>query len=271
MTDYKAIFNKVESTLVKVGAQKIPKETIRKNLDKYKKVVTKRFTDKDYFRILVYVPFYSGFKADTVKNRMDTILKYFSDYRTVANYDHKKVVEIFSDPQMIRHKRKIQACVDNARTFKTIVEQYGSFKKYVDSFSPKASFESLMRLRQDLRRRFRYLGKITVYHFLTDIGMPVLKPDRVIRRIFYRLGLINSEGESEEQFLEAFSQGHKFAQETNHPIRYIDIVFVAYGQVKSEKFGIERGICLKVDPQCSICGASKYCNYFAQNVRGKRG
>ena len=267
MTDYQAIFNKVESTLIRVGAQNVPEESVRKNLE----VATKKFADEDYFDVLVYVPFYSGFKADTVNNRMSTIRKYFSDYRAVAGYDRKKVSEIFGDPQMIRHKGKIQACVDNARTFKALVEQYGSFQKYVDSFSPKASFENLMQLRQDLRRRFRYLGKITVYHFLTDIGMPVLKPDRVIRRIFCRLGLIESEGESEEQLLKAISQGHKFAQETNHPIRYIDRVFVAYGQVKSEDFGIEKGICLKDSPQCAVCGVSKYCHYFAQKVRGKHG
>jgi DNA-3-methyladenine glycosylase I len=172
---------------------------------------------------------------------------------------------------MIRHKGKIQASVDNAQAFKAVVDQYGSFQKYVDSFSPKASFENLMRLRRDLRRRFRYLGKITAYHFLTDIGMPVLKPDKVIRRIFYRLGLIESEGESEEQLLKVIFQGQKFAQETGHPIRYIDIVFVAYGReglVKSGDIGIERGICLEDDPQCSICGVNKYCDYFAASRMG---
>jgi DNA-3-methyladenine glycosylase I len=270
MTDYQTIFNKVESTLIRVGSQNIPQEIVRKNLDEFKKIASKKFTNTDYFQVLIYVPFYSGFKADTVNNRMDTIRKYFSDYKIVAGYDLKKISEILGDSQMIRHKGKIQASVDNARTFKAIIEQYGSFQTYIDSFAPKASFENLMRLRQDLRRRFRYLGKITVYHFLTDIGMPVLKPDRVIRRIFCRLGLVESEGESEEQLLKAVSQGHKFAQETGYPIRYIDIIFVAYGQVQSEGFGIEQGICLKDDPQCNICGVSQYCNYFAQKVRSKR-
>jgi DNA-3-methyladenine glycosylase I len=258
MTDYQAIFDKVESTLVRVGSQNVPEETIRKNLDAFKGVATKEFTDADYFHVLICVPFYSGFKADIVNKKMGTIRKHFPDYKTVAGYDHERVSEISGDPQMIRHKGKIQACVDNARAFQAVVDQYGSFQKYVDSFSSKASFENLMRLRQDLRRRC----------------MPVLKPDRVIRRIFYRLGLIESEGKSEEQLLKAVSQGQKFAQETSHPIRYIDIVFVAYGregQVRSGDIGIERGICLKGDPQCSICGVSKYCDYFAQKARGKRG
>jgi len=274
MTDYQAIFDAIGSTLIRVGSKNVPEATIRRRLDVFKQVETKRFTDADYFDILISVIFYSGFKAAIVNKKMGTIRKHFPDYMTVAGYGHEEIVKITSDPQMIKHKGKIQASVDNARTFKTIVDQYGSFQKYVDSFFPKTSFENLMRLRSDLIQRFDYLSTVTSYHFLTEIGMPVLKPDRVIRRIFCRLGLIESEGKSEKELLKVVSQGQKFAQETGHPIRYIDIVFVAYGregQVRSGDIGIERGICLKDNPQCSICGVSKYCDYFAQKARGKHG
>ena len=98
-----------------------------------------------------------------------------------------------------------------------------------------------------------------MYHFLTDIGMPVLKPDRVICRIFQRLGLI----ENEQQLLKTVIQGRKFAGATCYPIRYIDIVFVAYGQVQSLEFGMEKGICLKKKPLCNLCGAKD--KTFAQN------
>jgi DNA-3-methyladenine glycosylase I len=114
-----------------------------------------------------------------------------------------------------------------------------------------------------MRRRFDYLSKITSYHFLTDIGMPVLKPDRVIRRIFYRLGLIEDESESEAQLLDSVYQGRKFVQATGYPIRYIDIVFVAYGQVYSTGTGIGQGICLKDHPRCEVCGVRDDCRYFA--------
>ena len=272
MTDYRAIFDAIESTLIRVGSKNVPEATIRRRLDVFKE--TKRFTDADYFDILISVIFYSGFRAAIVNKKRDTIRKHFPDYKTVAGYDHERISKITSDPQMIKHERKIQKSVDNARTFKGIVDQYGSFQKYIDSFFPKTSLENLMRLRSALIQRFGYLSKITSYHFLTEIGMPVLKPDRVVRRIFYRLGLIESEGDSEKQLLKVVSQGQKFAQETGYPIRYIDIVFVAYGRkgpVRSGDIGIEREICRKDNPQCSICGASKYCAYFAQQGRGKHG
>ncbi|WP_094226858.1 hypothetical protein [Methanolobus psychrotolerans] len=64
---------------------------------------------------------------------------------------------------------------------------------------------------------------------MTEIGLPVLKPDRVITRIFKRIGLI----ESEDQLLKTVIHGRKFSQETGLPIRYIDIIFAIYGQMVS--------------------------------------
>ena len=141
-----------------------------------------------------------------------------------------------------------------------IVRDYGSFQKFVDSYAPRGSFENLLLLKEDLEYRFKGLGEVTTYHVLTDIGMPVIKPDRVICRIFKRLGLIDNDG----QLLKTVMQGRKFAQATRHPIRYIDIVFATYGQMESRELGITRGICLEERPSCSLCGVKNYCNYYAQ-------
>jgi DNA-3-methyladenine glycosylase I len=91
-------------------------------------------------------------------------------------------------------------------------------------------------------KRFGYLSKVTSLHFLTDVGMPVLKPDRVIRRIFYRLGLLEDADDSERTLMKTVAEGNVFAQATGHPIRYIDLVFVAYGQMKSET-SLAQAIC----------------------------
>lgn len=262
MKDYKAIFEKVESTLISVGSANLSADKILANLEEFKQLEGKAFSDADYYWILVYVVFYAGFRAATVSAKLNLICQYFPDYETVANYDDSRADEILNDPEMIRNRQKVQACIENAKVFKSIVIEHGSFQAYIDSFSPTASFENLMLLKEELEYRFQRLGRITTYHVLTDIGLPVLKPDRVICRIFQRLGLI----ESEEQILKTVIQGQKFAQATRHPIRYIDRVFVAYGQVESQEFGLASGICLEQSPFCSICGVTDYCNYFAQIV-----
>ena len=112
-----------------------------------------------------------------------------------------------------------------------------------------------------MKNRFSYLGKITAFHLLTQIGAPVLKPDLVIMRMFHRLGLIASEQTTEENLLAAVREGQKFAQATGLPIRYIDAVFVSYGQVKQLGVGVAQGICVK-KPQCKICGITNYCEYY---------
>lgn len=269
MADYQGIFEAIESTLIRVGSRNTPGGTIRKRLNEFKLVESRTLSDSDYFDILISVTFYSGFRADTVNKKMNTIRKHFPDYETVSRYDDEKINSILHDPKMIRHPRKIRSSVTNARTFQALVDRHGSFQAYIESFSPKSSFENLKRLRSDLIENFGYLGKVTSYHFLTEIGMPVLKPDRVIRHILYRLGLIESEGDSEQQLLKVVYEGQKFAQETDHPIRYIDIVLVAYGRsglTRTGDIGIRRAICAKDNPQCDICDASKYCHYFAQRV-----
>jgi len=257
--DYKDIFRRVENTIFKVGSKRLSEDKIRKNLLKFKETATKTFTDDGYFNILVDIPFYSGFKAATVTAKRDIIHGHFPDYKTVAGYGAKKIRSIIDDPDMIKNKRKINACVENAKTFKALVAEFGSFQKYVEFFSPKKSMDDIMCLRDDLKKRFDFLGGITSYHFLTEIGMPVLKPDRVIRRIFYRLGVVKSDGQSEEELKKVVYEGRKFSDATGEPMRYVDIIFVAYGQMESDDFGIDKGICLSEKPRCEICGIKKYC------------
>jgi len=255
MKNYKTIFEGIESTLI--SRSTLGADELRERLEKFKHLEGRTFSDDEYYWILVYVVFYSGFRAATVTARLDVIRKYFTDFRIVADYTESDIEQIMGDPNMIKNGRKVRACVENARTLRNLVGEHGSFQKYIESFAPTESFENLMLLKEELAFRFSGLGNIAPYHFLTDIGMRVLKPDRVVCRIFQRLGLI----ESEQQLLKTVIQGRKFADATGHPIRYIDIVFAAYGQEKSEDLGIGKGICLTENPQCSICGARSYCRY----------
>ena len=274
--DYKAIFDRIESTLISVGSENRPVDSIRENLEPYKRFEGKVFSDSECFQKLVDVIFYSGFRAATVTAKLELIHKHFPGYQTVAGYGDDKVAEMLSDGGMIRNERKIRACIQNAQIFQAIVKEHGSFRKYVDSFCPADcptdSFENLVNLillKEDLEVRFDGLGGITAYHVLTDIGLNVLKPDRVICRLFQRLGLIKGDEDVfNKQPLTTIIEGRKFAAATGHPIRYIDIVFVAYGQVKSIEFGVERGICTD-NPSCNVCHATEFCNYYARKTRGE--
>lgn len=155
---------------------------------------------------------------------------------------------------MIRNKIKIDACVENALKLEQLVDKYGSIEKYIKSFTPNSSDECLFRLKNSLEKNFSFIGGTTSYHFMTDIGLNVLKPDRVILRIFYRLGFLDNKND----LFGAVKTGRAFSRALNIPIRYIDIIFVTYGQLNQAKLEC---ICSEKTPKCLKCGANKYCNY----------
>lgn len=260
---YAEVFAAIEKQVRDLRSKAVSPAQMNKELDQFKQVATSNFSDADYFTKLVFVAFYSGFRAATVTKKEKVIKKHFPHWQVVAEYGEANIKKICSDKDMIAHERKIRGCVNNARTFRDIVRQHGSFKVFLDQQlcgedgRPDHSFERLMLLKELLETTFDYLGGITVYHFMTDIGLNVLKPDRVMCRLFKRLGLLDNES----QLLKAIIEGRKFAAATDLPIRYIDIVLVANGQVSSPKLGIKKGVCLEV-PRCSECSVSSYCQHY---------
>lgn len=250
------IFNGVEKTFF--AQSELSAAQLNKNLEYFKNIDKKRRGDNDYFWIMVKVAFYSGFKAKTVNDKMAEIENFFGDFLKVAKYNDEKVQKIIDSKKIIGHRQKIKGIIHNANEIKTIIKEFGSFKNYLKSFGDHSNDENLFILIKDLRKRFKYLGGITVYHFLTDIGFNVLKPDRVLCRIFNRLGLV----EDENDLFEVISAGRRISEATGHPIRYVDIIFVAYGQVDAKpEFGLTEGICLSTNPKCKKCGVVAFCNY----------
>jgi DNA-3-methyladenine glycosylase I len=220
----------------------------------FKNYQNRIMSDNDYYRLLADIIFYSGFRAATVDKYLERIHLHFPDYKVVCNYSLDEIEQIKNDSNMIQNKLKIDACVQNAKKVNEIVDKYGSIKDYIESFNPNSSEEALYRLKRSLESNFSFLGGVTSYHFMTDIGLHVLKPDRVILRIFNRLGLIVNE----KDLLGAVKIGRDFSKATNLPIRFIDIIFVLYGQLNQEKLEC---ICSEKNPKCNKCGIKQECLY----------
>jgi DNA-3-methyladenine glycosylase I len=271
LKDYKAIFDALEATLFEIGSQKVSREQIRAELEPWKLLEGRKFTDDECYRKLVHIVFYSGFRAQTVSDKIHVIDRHFPDYKTVLKYSNQELQAILRDPEMIANRLKVEACIENAKQFGRIIEKHGAFQKYVDSLPRADSGQSVIVLRDKFRRLFKFLGPRTAFHFMMDIGIPVLKPDRVVERIFKRIGLVpESLHDSDALYVALIQEGRKFARATGYSIRYIDIVFVCYGQVQAKEVGIERGICLsdgEGGPSCSVCGVKQNCDYYAHSRR----
>jgi len=254
--ELKEIFKEAEKTIFAQSTLK--KSQLTEALESFKQIKKTNRKDNDYFLIMVHVAFYSGFKATTVNDKIDAINDLFGDLDKVSKFNEAKVQKIIDSKKIINHRQKINGIIHNAIQIKSIQKEFGSFDKYLESFGDTDKYENFLNLEKELKKKFKYLGGITVFHFLTDIGYDVVKPDRVLCRIFYRLGLVDSEVDRAG----VIKVGRQFSIACKVPIRYIDIIFVVYGQVGEKKeFGIKDGICLSTNPKCKICGIYEYCNY----------
>ena len=108
------------------------------------------------------------------------------DYDKVAAYGDGDVERILAAEGMIRSRRKVEAVIHNARRFGEIREEYGSFSRYIWSFSKgktilyaghqkgriPASNKLSDEVSRDLKKRgFKYMGSITVYSHLQACGV----------------------------------------------------------------------------------------------------
>ncbi len=251
--DFKDLFQKLESTLRNQSS--LSKEDFDKEFGRFKNINYKNDTNEELYWKMVQVIFYSGMTAAIVTAKLPALRKYFPDYKSVKEYKEEDINRIMGDKGIISNERKIRACITNAQQFDDIVKRYGSFAAYVESFGDLDKETVLNTLKGELMR-FGFLGVRTAYHFMLDMGLNVLKPDRVICRILYRIGLIDNKGDIEK----AVRVGREISIKVGLPIRYIDIVFVKYGQQGAEEpFGLDNGICLGNNPRCHLCGIKEYC------------
>jgi DNA-3-methyladenine glycosylase I len=252
--DIKDLFKKMEIAIKKESS--LSDEEFEKNWGRFKKYHYKNYLDNAIYWILVQVAFYSGMKAATVTEKLPAIKKYFNDYATARNYSEIEVSLVLKDPNTIHYKRKIEACINNAIKFDKLIKRHGTFSNYIESFGNLQDDKTIDILKKDLMQ-FDYVGPITAYHVMLDLGLNVWKPDRVICRILFRLGLISDKDNVDQ----AIMVGKEFSRQINEPIRYIDIIMVKYGQMGDEEgFGLTKGgICLEKNPRCHVCGISEYC------------
>lgn len=256
--NYNDLFRKMEETSKKESS--LSEDEFEKIWGKLKKYHYKNDDDCEIYWKLVQVIFYSGMKAATVTAKLPAIKKYFYEYKKVMEYSEEDLKKINNDSGIIHNQKKIKACVKNAITYNNIVRKYGAFSNYLESFGDLDEKDVIEKLKNDLIYQFDFLGNITAYHFMLDLGLKVWKPDRVICRILNRIGLLNNPNDIDH----AVRLGREIAEQVDLPIRYIDIIFVKYGQLGNEEpFGLTDGICLERNPRCSICGIQEYC-YFKQ-------
>lgn len=240
-------------------------EEFEEKLRQFKSCNYNNFSNKEIFWRLTQVMFFNiGKKASMIEKKIPTLKEYLYDYEQLIILSNEKINEIIL---ITGFPKQVQWSIRNAIVFNNIIKIYGSFQNFIslkyNINNIYCSDKQLENLHYDLKRLFKGIGETAGWHFLTDLGFNSLKPDSVVRRIFFRLGLIDDENDIKK----TIEIGRKISEQLNLPIRYIDIIFVKYGQVgKSDVLGTLDGICTENNPKCNICTIKNFCRYKENNL-----
>lgn len=138
--------------------------------------------DRRLFEMLVLESFQAGLSWECILNKREAFRHAFDDfdYDLVATYDAAKQEALRHDAGIVRNRLKIAAAVTNAQVFREIRVGWGSFDRYIWSFTQgttcyeydKTSSPLSDAISKDLRRRgMRFVGTTIVYSYLQAIGI----------------------------------------------------------------------------------------------------
>ena len=144
--------------------------------------------DRRHFEYLTLEVMQCGLNWLMMLKKRDTIRDCFDDfdYEKIACYSGDDIQRIMNTEGMIHSERKIRAVIHNAMKFKGIIREYGTFDRYIWSFTggktylykkhldgqPETRNELSDAVSKDLKRRgFQFLGSITVFSYLQSAGI----------------------------------------------------------------------------------------------------
>ncbi len=144
--------------------------------------------DRALVEFLILEGAQAGLSWETILRKRPAYRAAFAnfDVAAVAHYDAAEIDRLLADPGIVRNRRKIISAIDNARFFRAVQHEFGSFDSYIWRFVdgqtrtnawrslaevPAATDESRM-MSADLRRRgFTFVGPTICYAFMQATGM----------------------------------------------------------------------------------------------------
>ena len=139
--------------------------------------------DQELYELLILESFQAGLSWECILNKRKAFRKAYDDFdiSKVVNYGEKKIEELMSNQEIIRNKLKIKASINNSKIFQDIQKEYGTFDKYVWSFTnDKVIYEDPTiissklsdTISKDLQSRgMKFVGTVIIYSYLQAIGM----------------------------------------------------------------------------------------------------
>lgn len=146
------------------------------------------FDDQTLFEFLVLESMQAGLSWITILRKREGFRKAFKNFNPnqIAKMSSAHVDQLVQNPDIIRHRGKIEATISNAKSFLQVQEEFDGFHNYVwswtDGYALQNHFTSMKqvpskteisdRFSKDLKKRgFKFVGSTTVYAFMQATGM----------------------------------------------------------------------------------------------------
>lgn len=138
--------------------------------------------DHRLFEMLILESFQAGLSWECVLNKRKAFREAFDDFdlEKVCSYGEEKLSRLQENPGIIRNRQKIHAAVANARIFRSIQEEFGSFSDYLWRWTDGnvirecglASSPLSDAISRDLKKRgMKFVGTTIIYAYLQAVGV----------------------------------------------------------------------------------------------------
>lgn len=140
------------------------------------------YDDHKLFEMLILECFQAGLSWECVLNKREAFRLAFDGFELekVCSYDEAKIDALRQNPGIIRNRLKIRAAVNNARVFRSIQEEYGSFSSYLWHWTDgKIIYETDVvssplsdAISRDLQKQgMKFVGTVIIYAYLQAVGV----------------------------------------------------------------------------------------------------
>lgn len=144
--------------------------------------------DRGLFEFLILESFQAGLSWRTVLHKRENFRKAFANFdaKKISKFDRKKFNSLMKDVGIIRNRLKIEAAINNAKCFLAIQKEFGSFDKYVWSFTNGKTIINQLKTTKEIlaktpisdkmsedmgKRGFKFRGSTICYAFMQAVGI----------------------------------------------------------------------------------------------------
>ena len=133
-------------------------------------------SDDAYFENMCRIIFQAGLNWSVIDKKWPETKKAFDNFSLdkVAKFTDEDLERLLMDKGIVRNRGKVQAIILNARKFKEIQEQFGSFQKYLKSLDTSNNYAGVVK---QLSIRFKWLGPPSASLFLYTVGENIKQED----------------------------------------------------------------------------------------------